>query len=870
MNTSFAILLFLVPCYCNAEYSSFIASFQSLGHWLSGEYIEYKYDIPEMKVFTACHWEKIYYFSERFNTIWAYCQQNSKTNQTITCIELFCSKPNENGKVYISLYRSSWGHTKSNILKTFRPISYRHRHWNHFCLVYSTTTKEIKLYHNGKKLQTLLLENNVESSAYNMPKSTSAFDSAFIIGQEPDSMRGNFDEGEAFPGDISELNVWDRALDDVEITGHADCKNTNRGNVVTWNSSKFNMNTVKITNISDSEIFCIDSRQYLILSNLMTLEEATKSCNNLGGKVTVPHTKTENNKILSIFQEHKNQCLIKNGSEQAAWLGLKKSERSWHETETNGSTKIIDYSNWRQVHDWMYTLQNLCAVMYADGSWGYEKYGTCQRMSLCAICFFTEIRTFALKGRYQKTPNIERIYYMSINKSHQLEAFNGISRTTEILQHPNQQWYITESTGKTNQLLLADKRLPIGRNNWSYLHPAKTLGESLTLSICKFGKKYTCDSGECIDISRRCDKIFDCLDESDETSCDSISFPVSYLKAHAPSTKGELSKEIKMATKYIIQNIDSIDTMKMMIGVTISIQMYWNDHRITFNNLQHDQSYVVSEKNADKLWLPLDNTEHVNAILRTIKPGKKRYVTIYGNYSMSTDLYTSREENIFPGGKNSLSEMRTFQIYYNCYFDLKNYPFDTQLCVFGLDLQAKNDEKFIIIGKEEEMISYTGSRDVADFVVKNVFSNRTRCVGQDDNLITTTQELVFCIFIKRSHADQLVSIFCPSMLFWVLAYFTMFLHVDDVSNRTRTSVTLLLVLIALLQTVKKDFPKTTYYKYVDIWFLWYIFNIFMISICHIILPRMRAKFRQSINLVFVIFLPLVMFGFNLVYFILTT
>ena len=289
MNRHFTIILFLIPWYCNAENSSFIASFQSLGYWSSGEYIEYRYDIPEMKVFTACHWEKNIYFSERFNTIWAYCQQNSKTNQRITCIELFCSKPNANGEVTISLYRSSWGHTKSNIFNKFRPISYHHRHWNHFCLVYSTTSNEVKLYHNGKKFQSLSLENNVNSSAYNMPKSTSAFDSAFIVGQEPDSMRGNFDEGEAFPGDISELNVWDRALDDVEITGLADCKITKRGNIVTWNLSKFNMNTVKNTNISDSEQFCIDSRQYLILSNQMTLEEASRSCNNLGGKVTVPH-----------------------------------------------------------------------------------------------------------------------------------------------------------------------------------------------------------------------------------------------------------------------------------------------------------------------------------------------------------------------------------------------------------------------------------------------------------------------------------------------------------------------------------------------------------------------------------------------------
>jgi len=129
----------------------------------------------------------------------------------------------------------------------------------------------------------------------------------------------------------------------------------------------------------------------------------------------------------------------------------------------------------------------------------------------------------------------------------------------------------------------------------------------------------------------------------------------------------------------------------------------------------------------------------------------------------------------------------------------------------------------------------------------------------------------------------------------------MFLDIDDVSNRSRTTVTLLLVLIALLQTVKKDFPKTTYYKFIDIWFLWYVFNIFLISLYHIILPRIRSSLREAniapitteegqktkackytqqdiyltkkikqIDLVIVILTPLIMLAFNLVYFILTT
>ena len=869
MNWTSAMIVSLIPWHCTANYSSFVASFQSSGDWSETEYLEYKESIPELRVFTVCHWEKNQFFSERLNTMWAYCQQNSKHNQTMTCIETFYSTPDAKGDIWFHLYRSSWGNRKSNMLKSFDGISYRHRHWNHFCLVYSTPANRVRLYHNGQQFHSLLLEENIDHIPYTMPKSTLPYDSAFIIGQEPDSMRGSFDKGEAFPGDISELNVWDRVLDDVEITELANCKHIKRGNIVIWDSSKFHINTVKTTNISASDLFCIDDRQYLILSNRMTFEKATKHCTSLGGRISVPQSKMDNHKILSIIQEHKAQCLINNAPAKASWLGLMKSGRSWHERHIDGSTRPITYSNWRHLYDWVYTAQHLCAFINIDGTWSYEKYKTCQSMSLCTVCYFTTIPIFSLKGGYQRTPEVERSYYMSINKSHQLASFKGMSRRNEILQYPNKKWYVTEGKSNSHQFIFTDKQLPIGRANWSYVQPTNTQGEQLSLSACKFGKKYTCDSGECIDISKRCDKASDCLDESDELSCKPILFPASYKKVYAPSVKGKSCKEVKIATKYIIQNIDSIDTMKMRIGLTISIHMHWNDYRLTFNNIQHNQSYVVGT-NSKRLWLPLDHAEHVNAILRTIKPDKRRYVAIFGNHSMSTDMYTSRENNIFPGEHNSMSEKRTFQIYYNCQFDLEKYPFDTQLCVFGLDLQGKKDEKFIISGKDKEIIFYTGSKDVADFVVENVFSNLTRCVGPESSPIPTDQELVLCIFIKRSHADQLVSIFCPTMLFWVLAYFTMFLDVDDISNRSRTSVTLLLVLIALLQTVKKDFPKTTYYKFVDMWFLWYVFNIFIISICHIILPKMPFKLRKSINLVFVIVLPLIMLSFNVVYFILTT
>jgi hypothetical protein len=250
-----------------------------------------------------------------------------------------------------------------------------------------------------------------------------------------------------------------------------------------------------------------------------------------------------------------------------------------------------------------------------------------------------------------------------------------------------------------------------------------------------------------------------------------------------------------------------------------------------------------------------------------------------------------------------------FRIEYDCNFNLQKYPFDQQLCTFGLDIKQKQDQRIFLASDVIEAVSYTSPEDVGDFSIVEVTNNLTICLQNSEQRESSTSEFILCILMKRSHADQIVSIFCPSILFWILAYFTMFLNIDDIANRSRTSVTLLLVLIALLQAVRKDFPKTTYYKYIDIWFLWYIFNIFLISLYHMILPSINSSGRKSspkkvppikikpddkqddtkthslneeneptlvvntakkTNLALVVFFPLVMLLFNVIYFYLAT
>ena len=154
--------------------------------------------------------------------------------------------------------------------------------------------------------------------------------------------------------------------------------------------------------------------------------------------------------------------------------------------------------------------------------------------------------------------------------------------------------------------------------------------------------------------------------------------------------------------------------------------------------------------------------------------------------------------------------------------------------------------------------------------------------------------------LKRDFKDHVISIFFPELLLWFLAYITIFLKIYDISNRSRISVTILLVLVALIGNIKDKIPHTPYFKFVDIWSIWYLSNIFLITCFHVFMeysmddepmnPELnvtypsdsmydmedekkeneRYQIRKKINYLAAIFFPISTMVFNVVYFLSST
>ena len=169
--------------------------------------------------------------------------------------------------------------------------------------------------------------------------------------------------------------------------------------------------------------------------------------------------------------------------------------------------------------------------------------------------------------------------------------------------------------------------------------------------------------------------------------------------------------------------------------------------------------------------------------------------------------------------------VQRFKIHYKCLFRLHKYPFDQHTCKFGVRMMKGQEGILIREHKPENSTLLMGNKQVKDFKIVGVKTNQTE------------ESFSIIIQLKRNSKDHIFTLFGPTVLFWFLAYLTLYFNIDDINNRCRTSVTVLLVLISLLTSVKNDFPKTTYFKYVDLWFFWYVGNTFVIISLHIILEN---------------------------------
>ena len=352
--------------------------------------------------------------------------------------------------------------------------------------------------------------------------------------------------------------------------------------------------------------------------------------------------------------------------------------------------------------------------------------------------------------------------------------------------------------------------------------------QTITISRCNLGTEFTCNSGTCIDLNKRCDEKNDCIDGSDENLCFLVRLPASYRKDSPPKPKIPHTP-LEIHTHVTIINIDSIDTVNMMVGLTIKIRMKWYDERLTFWNPNMNQDNILSTEMGSQIWLPLDHLLHENAIIGEIKKGNQNRIMIHPEVPEGADATLPIEDRIFNGSNNLLEVSQRMKIRYTCTFNVKNFPFDREECHFPMSIDQHKSTALHVV--EDGTIIYNGPSIVHQFLIGSIHSSI--------NNTNRHAQFIFVITMSRMFTSQLVITFIPTFLLWLFGYSTLFINIEHSSDRFMGAGTALLVIATLLNAINGDLPKTSYLKLIDLWFVWHILNIFAIIIYHIILDRMR-------------------------------
>jgi hypothetical protein len=902
---------------------TFIVEFQASGKWSKDEVVKYRGKLPELKEFTSCHWEKDMYLAVDSTNLWAYCFYELKNDTDWKCVQLYYRGDRNlaNREVIFGGYFYGWTNISIDV---YLPVKYfRPRTWNHICWTYSSLTGRSELFYNGKSFEP---HNQEKKKIFSVmpngskhpiiPSTENVYKHLFVLGQEPDNINdGGYSEEQAVFGSIAEFNLWNKVIDPSLIYDAANCKKLIRGNVIKWQKDDFEIKkalTLEVDNILE---FCEQEKSHVVFTKTQSIKWANETCTSHGGSLLVPRSEKENQKVFKIMQNHVDTCMPRNrgnyNSGKLIWLGLRSEDRTWFQSTVGD----ISYTNWGvsvrslSAHSW----KNGCAFMTSNGSWAYAGE-ECFDMLLCFVCSIPTSTVFTFKGTCKKGSVFQWNYYPSINATYQISSFEGYKRVQNII-NANGMW---KSEVDGAMLYLENKKHPIGRKPWKWYErscgSSELIDRNMTLSICILEEEFTCDSGHCIKLNERCDSKKDCKDGLDEKECAHIEIPEEYAKIIAPKISNlSLSQEEFLAVnlRLLIENINRIDTKNMVIEVTLGIEIMWREPRLAFKNLNQFGTNFIDAFDSNRIWLAIENLEHRNAVIGKIHEDSDRQVEVMVNYMghkaqrFPVDVFENREEYRYKQDENVIREKQRFRIEYECAFDLQYYPFDKQACNIVLKFKSSDYLKMFVV-KTNDTISYATQNISNKYILVGIASNMSSscsvapnasnpCFPLINYTVITNDGFLFTLHLQRNSDHHIKTVFMPCIGLWIVAYFTVLLRVNDFTTRNRISVTVLLATVTLFGATAntEDYPKTTYLKFIDVWFLFHLASIFLIISHHMAVEmlwhepseidhqarnsmigaetettsrRHKQNKQWYLNRIMAIFFPTTMVLFNIVYY----
>ncbi|XP_064092387.1 uncharacterized protein LOC135205555 [Macrobrachium nipponense] len=641
------------------------------------------------------------------------------------------------------------------------------------------------------------------------------------IGQEQDSFAGGLDRLQTTSAYITQINVWDYLLQELQITEMASCRANHVGNVLSTDESKFEVMNVIAENRS-VESFCTERSEFTLIPEKWHLGPSIKFCQVSNSEIFVPDDEGTNERLFMETRRFLSQCGGK--SYRLLRLGAtdRDSEGSWRKF---GEKEVIPFAAWAtgEPND---GLKSDCIVMKKSLS----KWGDVDcKDEYCFSCLKIKSKYLQIRGLcYQKEHQSRFILDGYVNDKPFFRGYYGYA----VFLSENGQWILKDIHGNVTMAVMERRKIPttdypLGRHKWTvvtaFCQNLENDGVEISLSPCTT-EEFTCSDGSCVPATARCNLLSDCLDGSDEDRCNLLEFHEGY-HGHRPPPGITPKDPLEINPTINIVRFSNIDDISLAINMELEVILRWTDRNLGYKNLKRQTENKLSSEEEGKVWIPEYEFLNVNdGRLQVLKR------TVFVNRTGHPDpphFNDVEMDTIFPSTSGEMAQRILYSASFNCNFRLFYYPFDVQTCSVLLKLTSATSA---VITFKNASVEYQGLKNLPKYAVREISASLLN-INSNDALEVTFQ-------LERRYSLLVLTIFIPTGLLLVIGYTTLFVKLQLLQVRAIMTLTTLLVLYTLFNQVSSNLPDTAYIKMVDVWFFFCIFLIFSVIVLHIVVENL--------------------------------
>ena len=520
-------------------------------------------------------------------------------------------------------------------------------------------------------------------------------------------------------GRITDLQLWDRILEEKEMESITGCEDIKEGNLLNMATSNWILNNM--FNSSEKEMVDLESEVcsksqksiHLVPYKLSLKPHGMDMCNKLSGRMAGYSTKEEYENIVQFMSKANHQktkhCVVKGKNTfesfiMSAWLANDDDDVEGEFRDVY-SGKAVEYTPWRDQRPFPGGTAYNCMETEVETRKAESRFGDLVSAEImddecdkkrCIIC---EVETPTLKLSVRglcKLSFFDEIYLFNIDLDGKLLLL-GEYNSYLYFNVDEKLWIWRDRKFNTSQAtrIAPEDSLLIGVHEVDFSDVLDNKCEGPKKKMIKFttctSGQFTCNDGQCIDIERRCDQTPNCNDRSDEVHCKMLEIDENYSKKIAPFVFESEKNMIIPVTVNIslgLKKILKIEEVHHTFTLKFRLIMEWFDYRISYHNLKHARSSnALSSDEVDRLWIPLviyENTEHNEGTKAT--DDTEVTITREGTFHES-EKDNVDEINIFSGRDNRITYHQLFTKIFECEYQLQLYPFDTQTCFVNLEVR---------------------------------------------------------------------------------------------------------------------------------------------------------------------------------------